>query len=190
MKKLITKIFVALAFFVATEQINAQKVVVNREVETTEEGKMLLGHQLKDQFLKEPYSTWFVKERDEYALDQNAIKELKKSKLTSYELIVFIGTWCEDSHRDFPRLMKILDELKYPEGKLTIIAVNRKKESPTGDESLHNVQKVPTIIVQKYGKEIGRIIEMPTTGYIERDLVDILKKDDSSVIKEIFKPKS
>jgi hypothetical protein len=27
---------------------------------------------------------------------------------------------------------------------------------------------------------------MPTSGYIERDLVEILKKDDSSVIKEIF----
>ena len=63
---------------------------------------------------------------------------------------------------------------------------NKKKESPTGDEVRYNIQKVPTIIVEKYGKEIGRIIEMPTSGYIERDLVEIMKKDDSSVIKEIF----
>jgi thiol-disulfide isomerase/thioredoxin len=187
MKKIIRNIFAASCIILASQQIVAQKVVVNREVETTEDGKMLLGHQLKDQFLKEPYSNWFVKERDEYALDQNAIKDLRKAKLSSYSLIVFMGTWCEDSHRDFPRLMRILDELKYPDGKLTIIAVNKKKESPTGDEGIYNIQKVPTIIVQKYGKEIGRIIEMPTTGYIERDLVDILKKDDKSVIKEIFK---
>jgi hypothetical protein len=33
---------------------------------------------------------------------------------------------------------------------------------------------------------MGRIIEMPTTGYIER-FGEILEKDDSSVIKEIFK---
>ena len=98
-----------------------------------------------------------------------------------------MGTWCEDSHRDFPRLMKILEAANYPENKLNIIAVNRKKESPTGDESLYNIQKVPTIILKRYGKEVGRIIEMPTTGYIERDLVQILKKNDSSVIKEIFK---
>ena len=187
MKKLITNIFATASLFLATQQLSAQKVVVNREVETTEDGKMLLGHQLKDQFLKEPYSEWYVKEHDEYALDQNAIKELRKEKFTTYDVIVFMGTWCEDSHRDFPRLMRILEELKYPDAKLTIIAVNRKKESPTGDESLHNLQKVPTIIVRKYGKEIGRIIEMPTTGYIERDLVDILKKDNESVIKEIFK---
>ncbi|AZA76505.1 thioredoxin [Chryseobacterium sp. G0186] len=187
MKKFITNIVAASSLFLATQQLSAQKVVVNREVETQKDGKMLLGHQLKEQFLKAPYADWYVKEHDEYALDQKAISELKKERIGSYDVIVFIGTWCEDSHRDFPRLMKILEEVSYPESKLTIIAVNRKKESPTGDESLYNIQKVPTIILKRYGKEVGRIVEMPTSGYIERDLAEILKKNDTSVIKEIFK---
>lgn len=187
MNKIITKILTVSMLSLAVQQLSAQKVVVNREVETTNDGKMLLGNQLKEQFLKEPYSEWYTKEFNEYALDQKAVGELKKNKINSYNLVVFIGTWCEDSHRDFPRLMKILQEVKFPDSRLTIIAVNRKKESPTGDESRYNVSKVPTIIVEKYGKEIGRIIEMPTTGYIERDLIEILKKDDQSVIKEIFK---
>ncbi|WP_449398163.1 TlpA family protein disulfide reductase [Chryseobacterium wanjuense] len=186
MKKIITNIAVVSCMAFTGQQVNAQKVVVNREVETTNDGKMLLGNQLRDQFLKAPYADWYVKEHDEYAVDQKAISELRKDKINSYNIIVFMGTWCEDSHRDFPRLMRILDELKYPENKLTIIALNRKKESPNGDEGLFNIQKVPTIIVQKYGKEIGRIVEMPTSGYIERDLVEILKKDDKSVINEIF----
>jgi len=186
-KKNITKILAASLIALAVQNFSAQKVVVNREVETANDGKMLLGNQLKDQFLKEPYSEWYSKEFNDYALDQKAVGELKKNKINSYNLIVFMGTWCEDSHRDFPRLMKILDEVKFPDSRLTIIAVNRKKESPAGDESKYNVQKVPTIIVEKFGREIGRIIEMPTTGYIERDLVEILKKDDKSVIKEIFK---
>lgn len=185
-KKLITNIFTVSVLALAAQQSYAQKAVVNREVETND-GKMLLGAQLKDQFVKEPYSEWYTKEFNEYQMDQKAVAELKKNKITAYDLMVFMGTWCEDSHRDFPRLMKILEEVKYPDSRLTIIAVNRKKESPNGEESKYNVSKVPTIIVQKYGKEIGRIIEMPTTGYIERDLVEILKKDDSSVIKEIFK---
>ncbi|MCT2409195.1 thioredoxin family protein [Chryseobacterium antibioticum] len=186
MKKFITNIVAVSTLVLAFQQFSAQKVVMNREVESKNDGKMLLGNQFKEQFLKAPYADWYVKEHDEYAIDQKAIGELRKAKLTSYSLVVFMGTWCEDSHRDFPRLMKILEELKYPDNKLTIIAVNRKKESPTGDEVRYNIQKVPTIIVEKYGKEIGRIIEMPTSGYIERDLVNILKKDDSSVIKEIF----
>ncbi|REC44454.1 TlpA family protein disulfide reductase [Chryseobacterium sp. 5_R23647] len=186
-KKIITNIFTLSVLTLAMQQFNAQKVVVNREVETTNDGKMLLGNQLKEQFMKEPYSEWYTKEFNEYALDQKAVGELRKNNITSYNLIVFVGTWCEDSHRDFPRLMKILEEVKYPDSRLTIIAVNREKESPTGDEVKYNVSKVPTIIVEKYGKEIGRIIEMPTTGYVERDLVEILKKDDGSVLKEIFK---
>lgn len=186
MKKIITNIVAVSTLFLTCQQLSAQKVVIGREVETTNDGKMLLGNQLKDKFLQAPYADWYVKEHDEYAMDQKAVSELRKGKINSYNIIVFMGTWCEDSHRDFPRLMKILEEVKYPESKLTIIAVNRKKESPTGDEARYNIQKVPTIIVEKYGKEIGRIVEMPTTGYIERDLVEILKKDDSSVIKEIF----
>jgi thiol-disulfide isomerase/thioredoxin len=187
MKKFITNIVAFSSLFLAAQQLSAQKVVMNREVDTQKDGKMLLGNQLKEQFLKAPYADWYVKEHDEYVLDQKAVSELKKEKIGTYDMIVFMGTWCEDSHRDFPRLMKILEAVNYPENKLSIIAVNRKKESPTGDESLYNLQKVPTIILKRYGKEVGRIIEMPTTGYIERDLVQILKKNDSSVIKEIFK---
>ncbi|WP_431609603.1 TlpA family protein disulfide reductase [Chryseobacterium sp. 'Rf worker isolate 10'] len=187
MKKFITNIVAFSSLFLAAQQLSAQKVVVNREVDTQKDGKMLLGNQLKEQFLKAPYADWYVKEHDEYAIDEKAVSELRKEKIGTYNIIVFMGTWCEDSHRDFPRLMKILEAANYPENKLNIIAVNRKKESPTGDESLYNIQKVPTIILKRYGKEVGRIIEMPTTGYIERDLVQILKKNDSSVIKEIFK---
>ncbi|MDC8103849.1 thioredoxin [Chryseobacterium sp. PTM-20240506] len=187
MKKFITNTVAISGLFLATQQLSAQKVVVNREVETQNDGKMLLGNQLKEQFLKAPYADWYVKEHDEYALDQKAIADLKKAKISSYHIIVFMGTWCEDSHRDFPRLMRILEEVNFPDNRLTIIAVNRKKESPSGEEGIYNIQKVPTIIVEKYDKEIGRIIEMPKTGYVERDLVEILKKDDKSVLKEIFK---
>ena len=60
------------------QSCNSQKVVVNREVETTNDGKMLLGTQTKDQLLKTPYSDWYVKEHDEYAIDQKTVDELKK----------------------------------------------------------------------------------------------------------------
>ena len=39
---------------------------------------MLLGHQTKDQLLKEPYSEWYLKEHDEYGLYQKTIAELKQ----------------------------------------------------------------------------------------------------------------
>ena len=147
---------------------------------------MLLGIQTKDQLLKSPYSDWYLKEHDEYTIDKKNVEELKKEKLSSYKMIVVLGTWCDDSHREVPRLMKILESINFPEQKLTIIAVNRKKEAPGGEEGIYNIQRVPTIIVQKYGKEIGRIIEYPASGYLERDLLEIVRKDNTS-IKDLIK---
>lgn len=186
MKKIAQSIFAATTLFLTLQSCNAQKMVVNREVQTTNDGKMLLGHQTKNQLLKEPYSEWYSKEHDEYAIDQNAIAELKKEKINTYNITLVMGTWCEDSHREVPRLFKILEAANYPENKVDIIAVNRKKEAPGGEEGPYNIQKVPTIIVQKYGKEIGRIIESPQSGYLERDLVEILKKDNTS-FKDLLK---
>ena len=186
MKKISHILATATVLFFTLQSCNTQKMVVNREVQTTKDGKMLLGQQTKKQLLKEPYSEWYIKEHDEYAIDQNAIKDLKKAKINTYNITLVMGTWCEDSHREVPRLFKILEAANYPENKVTMIAVNRKKEAPSGEEGPFNIQKVPTIIVQKYGKEIGRIIESPQSGYLEKDLVEILKKDDSS-FKDLLK---
>lgn len=186
MKKITQILLTAGTLFLTLQSCETQKIVVNREVETTNDGKMLLGHQTKNQLLKEPYSAWYTDEHDEYAIDKNAVAELKKAKLSSYNITLVMGTWCEDSHREVPRLFKILEAADFPDNKLTMIAVNRKKEAPNGEEGPLNIQKVPTIIVQKYGKEIGRIIESPVSGYLERDLVEILKKDNTS-IKDLLK---
>ena len=186
MRNIIKSIFTVGLIALTLQSCEAQKVVVNREVDNQTDGKMLLGPQTIDQFKKEPYSDWYGEEYSGYSLDAATLAELKKKKFKSYQLVVFIGTWCSDSHREFPRLMKILDELDFPSEKLSIIAVNRKKESPSGEEGLYNIQFVPTIIVKKYGKEFGRIIEFPKSGFIEKDLLEIIEKNDTSV-KDLFK---
>ncbi|MGC4129606.1 MAG: thioredoxin family protein [Bergeyella sp.] len=177
MNKIFKIIAVAGLVFTALQSCESRKVIVNREVQTSAGGSMLLGTQTKEQLLKSPYSDWYQPEYDEYQTDKEAVAQLKKAKLNSYNIILVMGTWCGDSHREVPRLMKILDELKYPLQKLTIIAVNRKKESPNGEEGLYNIQRVPTIIVQKYGKEVGRIIESTKSGWLEKDLLEIIQKD-------------
>lgn len=179
MNKIFKNILSIFAIVLISHTYQAQKIIINREVETQDNGKMLLGRQSKDQFLKEPYSEWYNEEYNNYQIDNNLLSELKKSKLASYQIIAILGTWCHDSHRDFPRMMKILESLKVPDNKITIIAVNRKKESPDGEETLYNVQKVPTFIIKKYGKEIGRIVENPQNGSLEQDLLDILNKQNT-----------
>ena len=70
MKKLTKTILFSTTLFLTLQSCKAQKVVVNREVETTNDGKMLLGIQTKDQLLKSPYSDWYLKEHDEYTIDK------------------------------------------------------------------------------------------------------------------------
>lgn len=153
-----------------------EKKVYNRAVNTEKYGKMLLGRQMKPQLLTEPFNEWYGSEYNEYEYDKDIIKQLQKNKINTYNISVFFGTWCKDTHRELPRLIKILDATRYPDKKLTLIGLNRKIESPDGEDVPHNIKKVPTIIVKKYGKEIGRIIETTKSGSIEQDLLDIIKK--------------
>ncbi|WP_027378128.1 thioredoxin domain-containing protein [Kaistella palustris] len=177
MKKTTQIALACAALFFILNSCASKKTVINREVKTADDGKMLLGYQSKDQLLKEPYTEWYTPEHNDYTVDSKAIAELKKEKLNSYNITVVLGTWCEDSHREVPRLFRILEEVGFPDSKLTLIAVNRKKEAPGGEEGPLNIQMVPTVIVQKYGKEVGRIIETPKSGYLERDLLEIIRKD-------------
>ncbi|MBW8358989.1 MAG: thioredoxin [Weeksellaceae bacterium] len=187
MKKFISTLAVASSVLLSVNSCKAQtKVVLNREVDTEKDGKMLLGQQSTDQFRKAPYSEWFVKENTEYSMDRKTVDELKKEKLNTFDIMVFVGTWCEDSHREFPRLMKILEAAEFPSERLTIIGVDRKKEDPDSLHKKYSITKVPTIIVSRKGTELGRIVENPVSGYLERDLLKIIKKHDPSV-KDIFK---
>ncbi|MCB4234943.1 hypothetical protein LDL59_07070 [Kaistella anthropi] len=80
MKKITKTLLITATSLLTFQSCDSQKVVVNREVETTNDGKMLLGTQTKDQLLKTPYSDWYVKEHDEYDIDQKTVDELKKEK--------------------------------------------------------------------------------------------------------------
>lgn len=175
MKRVLKYAAMALAVSVAVS-CHTEKQVYNREVETEKYGKMLLGRQTKSQLAKAPFNDWYSEEYNEYEYDANIVKQLQKNKIGSYEIVVFFGTWCGDTHRELPRLIKILDAVKYPEKKLRLLAVNRKRETPNGEDVPFNIKRVPTIIVRKFGREVGRIVENPMNGSLEQDLLDIIKK--------------
>jgi len=98
-----------------------------------------------------------------------------------HRVTVFVGTWCEDSKREFPRLMKILDQAKFPRDRIDIFAVNRKKESFYGEELKYSIKKVPVFIIYRFEVEKGRIIESPKES-LEIDILNIL--EDKYIPKE------
>lgn len=149
--------------------------VFNRIVKQKDGTKMLLGGADRSAFEKEPFSDWFLKEYDSYQVNQQVVKDLK-GKLKRYRLEVFMGTWCEDSKREYPRLMKILDEAKFPEQRMVTYAVNESKKSFYGEEEGKDIRFVPTIIFYRGGKEVGRIVESPVSGSLEEDILMIVNE--------------
>lgn len=104
-----------------------------------------------------------------YEPDRATIDSLKLKK-GGVEILIILGTWCSDSQEQVPRFFKILDKIKFSRKSVQMICVSRDKEAGDVETVNYNIQKVPTFIVYRKGREIGRIIETPYTS-LERDLL-------------------
>ena len=124
----------------------------------------------------QPYASWLQSGFDNYKVDET-LTTLLKEKLADYQIKLFLGTWCGDSKRETPRLIKILEATDFPVQQLEIIALDYRKghykTSPTGEEKGLNIIKVPTIIFFKDGKEVNRIVESPLES-LEEDMAQII----------------
>ena len=84
-----------------------------------------------------------------------------------------MGTWCEDSQREVPAMMKILDQAGYKTGEMEIIAIDEDKRTKEGLEKAYDLTYVPALIFFDGEKEINRIVEFPINS-LEQDILDIL----------------
>ncbi|MEN1786343.1 MAG: thioredoxin family protein [Bacteroidota bacterium] len=148
----------------------------SQEITLPDGATFLLGEIVGSHLQSEPYNEWFQSNYDNYVVD-SLLLALVQPTLKEHELLLFLGTWCGDSKREVPRLLKILDQLHFPVDKLTMVALDRRKEqykkSPEGQEEGHHIIRVPTLIVLKDGKEVNRIVESPVDS-LEEDLFAIL----------------
>lgn len=102
--------------------------------------------------------------------------DLLASATLKYELVVAMGTWCGDSREQIPRLQAILAALgeRSPFVAPRLVGVDRSKWVDRELYPFGQVELVPTIVVTAGGSEIGRIVETPASGKIEKDLARIL----------------
>lgn len=114
-------------------------------------------------------------EREAYEPDAALVDQLAEAKLR-YEITVAMGTWCSDSREQVPRLEKVLDALgeRSPFERPRLIGIDRSKTTLPGQWDYGTIDLVPTIVISAGGAEIGRIVETPATGSIEKDLVTLL----------------
>jgi thiol-disulfide isomerase/thioredoxin len=117
--------------------------------------------------------SWIHNDISWYKPNTAAVTNLKAVKDT-VQLVVFIGTWCEDSHIVFPQLLKLCTEAGFDMKRITVIGIDRKKTTLGSLCEALGVTKAPTIIVTKAGKEIGRVEEFGSSGIYDKDLGGVL----------------
>jgi len=138
---------------------------------------MLLGPITIEELQQEPFNEWYQIEFSEYEVDVRTVSELTTAidNSNQYTYEIFLGTWCGDSRREIPRLEKIFNEMGVDMNNVAIVAVDRDKISPNGEQEGKDIRYVPTLIVNKDNEEIGRIVESPSSlsTTLESDLLFI-----------------
>ena len=116
---------------------------------------------------------WYQESLKGYIPNAIAVSGLKK-QADSIQLLTFMGTWCEDSQFIIPKFFALLDAAGFPAERVTLIGVDRKKKTLSHLCEALNIKNVPTIIVLKNGKEVGRVVEYGKYGLFDKELGEII----------------
>jgi tetratricopeptide (TPR) repeat protein len=169
-----TNIFIIIAILTFTSQLNAQSL--NQEITPKGKTPYLLGEIDKSGLEGDNYKSWFITNYKDYQPNTALINKLVL-ELKTYNITLFMGTWCGDSKKEVPRLYKVLESCDFPMEQLTVVAVSSEshmyKQSPQHEEAGLNIHRVPTVILYKEGKEVNRIVEHPIKSF-EEDIQNII----------------
>lgn len=139
--------------------------------------KILKGIISRADLEKDTAFAWYAENLKGYTPQSQAVAELKKN--TNIEFIVFMGTWCGDSHFVIPKFFSLLDAAGFPPDKVTMIGVDRGKKTLSHLAEALNIINVPTIIVMNNGKEAGRVVEYGKYGSFDKELGEIIASVNS-----------
>jgi thiol-disulfide isomerase/thioredoxin len=168
MKKFTFVAFVVLLSGTWSFAQNQYQVLVERPNE-----KSLKGIISREALMNDTSFHWYAENLKGYTPNADAVTGLKKNA-DSIQLVVFMGTWCDDSHFIIPKLFALTDASGFSKDRITLIGVDREKKTLSHLSEALNITNVPTIIVFQNGKEAGRVVEYGKSGLFDKDLGEIL----------------
>jgi thiol-disulfide isomerase/thioredoxin len=108
-----------------------------------------------------------------YEPNAAAVKQIKAGTEATTVTLAF-GTWCPDSKNYIPRLIKALSAAGNEKVQLKLVGIDNQFREPVATVQPRRITNVPTVIVERNGREIGRIVETPAASTMEEDLASIL----------------
>lgn len=136
--------------------------------------KVLMGPINEKVLANDSAFMWFFTGVNRYQPDSAWIKYISFYR-DSFNVVVFIGTWCEDSKRMLPEFYRVMMASSYPMNRIKLYGLDRQLKGEGGAEQTYNVNKVPSFILLHDGKEIGRITDHVNRS-MEADIVSILQR--------------
>ena len=136
--------------------------------------KIIKGFFTKQQLSTDAAFPWYLENKKGFIPDSNAVKSFTVNKSYVY-ILAFGGTWCGDTKTLLPKFYALTEASNFPEDHITLIGVDRSKKTIHNLSETFNVTNVPTFIVFKNGKEIGRVVEYGKYGMIDKELGEILQ---------------
>lgn len=116
---------------------------------------------------------WYASNLKGYTPNSLAVNALRQYG-DSIQIIAFMGTWCEDSHFIIPKLFTLLDTAGFARTRFTLIGVDRSKKTLSHLAEALDVKNVPTLMVMKNGKELGRVVEYGKYGMWDKELGEVI----------------
>lgn len=161
---------IVIAFFISSIAFAQNQF----EVLTERPGEKTLKGIISREVLQNDISfKWYAENLKGYTPDVVAVDGLKRNA-DSIQLLVFMGTWCEDSHNIIPKFYSLTDAAGFSKDRITMIGVDRSKKTLGHLAEAFNIKNVPTILIFKNGKEMGRVVEYGKYGMFDKELGEII----------------
>jgi len=138
------------------------------------EVKVLKGVINKYLLINDTSFKWYKTNQAGYLPDTAVLSAFVKEK-KNLQFVLFGGTWCDDSQFILPRFFKIQELSEVSEEQISFFGVDRDKKTIGNIAQAFGVTNVPTIIVMKDGKELGRVVEYGKTGKWDEELGAIIR---------------
>ncbi len=161
--------FVAAGFLTANAQTPFTTTVDNSNV-TILNGII----QKNDVAANAAFTSWYTANQAGYKID-TSITNVMASTNDKVQYVVFGGTWCGDTQYILPKFFKLQEQSGLSEKNISFYGVDRSKKTLGNIADAFKIINVPTIIVMKDGKEVGRVVEYGITGKWDTELGQILK---------------
>jgi thiol-disulfide isomerase/thioredoxin len=135
--------------------------------------KILIGYLNRSVIENDTAFKWF-KQNMQYGTAYAPAIESFKAKSNHFKLMVFAGTWCEDSQNLLPVFYRLLEKSNFSEKNVTLIGVDRNKTTIEDLHTKYSITRVPTFIILKNGKEVARVVEYGKYAQIDKELGEIV----------------